>query len=198
MEPAVETMIFSLDGQSDHTIDLSQNACLLNRKFFRQGLDWAVAGFTVLSEGQTGTVSFAKIPSNWISANSWKKSFAAWDRMNKEALSESESIAPRFLDFKVFMDSIHHAAGVGNNAIAGMGVPLTPLTPGEWDYSKFIIPIGTASAGATGDREVLWTGANYPGLGASGLDAVSMIEGYAASRALPDVLDPNTPDDAAC
>ena len=29
------------------------------------------------------------------------------------------------------------------------------------------------------------------------MNAVSLIEGYAASRGLPDVLDPNTPDDAA-
>ena len=40
-------------------------------------------------------------------------------------------------------------------------------------------------------------GASYPGNGASGLDALSLIEGYAASRGLPDVLSPNAPDDAA-
>jgi hypothetical protein len=54
--------------------------------------------------------------------------------------------------------------------------------------------------GATGginNYEVIATGANFPGGGASGLNAVSLIEGYAASRGLPEVLDPNTPDDAA-
>jgi hypothetical protein len=38
---------------------------------------------------------------------------------------------------------------------------------------------------------------NYPGVSAvSGLDAVSLIEGYANSRALPSITDPNTPADA--
>jgi len=41
------------------------------------------------------------------------------------------------------------------------------------------------------------TGQSYPGASAAtGLDAVSLIEGYAASRALPNLLDPNTPSDA--
>ncbi len=63
--------------------------------------------------------------------------------------------------------------------------------------SKYEIPTGSAGTqGATASREVIATGPNYPGLGASGLDAVSLIEGYAAGRGLPDVLDPNVPDDA--
>lgn len=40
-------------------------------------------------------------------------------------------------------------------------------------------------------------GASYPGNGASGLNAVSLIEGYANSRGLPEIKDPNAPDDAA-
>ena len=41
------------------------------------------------------------------------------------------------------------------------------------------------------------TGPNYPGVSpVTGLDAVSLIEGYAASRGLPPVTDPNVPVDA--
>jgi hypothetical protein len=54
-----------------------------------------------------------------------------------------------------------------------------------------------AAPGGSLDFEFVWTGANYPGAGASGKNAVSLIEGYAASRALPDITDPNAPDDAA-
>jgi hypothetical protein len=50
---------------------------------------------------------------------------------------------------------------------------------------------------ATADREMVAVGPNYPGNGASGYNAVSLIEGYAASRGLPNVLDPNAPVDAA-
>ncbi len=46
--------------------------------------------------------------------------------------------------------------------------------------------------------EIVWTGGNYPGAApTSGLDAVSLIEGYASSRGLPDIRDPNAPADAS-
>ncbi len=56
--------------------------------------------------------------------------------------------------------------------------------------------MGPANPGETTDREVIAVGASFPGAGASGINAVSLIEGYAASRGLPNVLDPNAPDDA--
>ena len=183
------------DTTSDF-IDLSQCASILNRRFYRQGLNWAVASFEFITPGPfTGEISISKIPDTWVASNAWMKGFSTWQKMNNEALEEAESVKPKFLDFKVFMDSDHHLAGSAANLLplGRSGV----ATPGEWEYSQFVIPVGTASPGATGDREIIWTGANYPGVGASGQDAVSLIEGYAASRGLPDILDPNTPEDAA-
>jgi hypothetical protein len=174
---------------------------LINRRFYRQGLNWAVGGIKVLTQtGFTGGVTTSKLPSSWVMSNAWHKSFAAWQRMNNEALAESESIRPRFLDFKVYADHSHHTAGFAANLMPlsqdGTGAPAIPATQGEWESSKMVIPVGSASPGTSGDREFVAVGPNYPGVGASGLDAVSLIEGYAASRGLPDVLDPNTPDDA--
>ena len=216
LQPAPLTMTFGLTPNEnftakEHYIDLSQCASLINRRFYRQGLNWAVSGFTVgatvtTAGGATspqGTVSILKIPQNWISSNSWHKSLAVWTRMNNEALEEAESVKPKFLDFKVFADSGHHAAGVDANLIPVAEVPIDPLAvnlgsfvKGEWEYSKVIIP-KTDGTDDIHNRELIWTGASYPGAGASGLGAVSMIEGYAASRGLPDVRDPNVPDDAA-
>jgi hypothetical protein len=62
-----------------------------------------------------------------------------------------------------------------------------------------VIPLTGPAATTPGDvttRNIIWTGANYPGAGASGNNSVSLIEGYAASRGLPDILDPNAPTDA--
>jgi hypothetical protein len=66
----------------------------------------------------------------------------------------------------------------------------------EWEPSKYVIPRGPASPGNTLEREVIAVGASYPGSGFSTLDAVSLIEGYASSRGLPDIEDPNTPVDS--
>ena len=203
IQPAVKTLQFTFasgggeDGSTsrDDYIDLSQCASLVNRRFYRQGLNWAVAGFTIISpQGVAGACVFKKIPDTWVSSNSWEKGFRTWMKMNNEALEQTESVKPKFLDFKVFMDAGHHDAGVGNNLLP-VGEDMLPATAGEWEYSKVYIP-DTANPGTSDDRDIIWTGSNYPGVGASGSNAVSLIEGYAASRGLPDILDPNTPDDA--
>ncbi len=200
IQPAVKTLTFDLPSSPNQTnlyIDLSQCASIMNRRFYRQGLNWAVAGFTWYTVAD-GSMRINKIPDTWVASNAWEKGFRTWMKMNNEALEEAESVKPKFLDFKVFMNADHHSSGVANNLLPRIGSNIgTPVTPGEWDYSQFIIPVGSANPGSTADRDIIWTGANFPGLGASGRDAVSLIEGYAASRGLPDVLDPNTPDDAA-
>jgi len=206
IEPAVQTLVLPLPSTSSGAstvsyADLSQIACLVNRRFYRQGINWAVAGFKFLTATPApgsvlkGELLMEKMPNTWVMSNAWEKSMRTWNKMNREALAETESVRPKFLDFKIYADAGHHAAGYGSNLLpfAASGV----ATAGEWEPSKVVIPIGAASPGATGDREIVAVGANFPGIGSSGLDAVSMIEGYAASRGLPNVLDPNVPDDAA-
>ncbi len=196
IQPAVMTMAFALpDGAATSTIDLSQAASLMNRRFYRQGINWAVAGFKIISPaGATGSLSVAQLPNTWVTSNAWEKSFRTWTRMNNEALAESESVKPKFLDYKIFADSTHHAAGSAANLLP-VDFAGADYVDGMWEYSKFIIPDTTQVSGVR-EREVIAVGANYPGVGPSGLDAVSMIEGYAASRALPNIVDPNTPSDA--
>jgi len=196
IQPAVQTMSFVTPGSGAASvyIDLSQAASLANRRFYRQGINWAVAGIKVISL-QPGSVNCFKLPNTWIMSNAWEKSFRTWTKMNKEAMEEVESIRPKFLDFKVYMDAPHHASGFGANLL-----PLSPFggatVAGEWESSKVVVPM-TDGSDNTRSRELIAVGANYPGTSpATGLDAVSMIEGYAASRGLPDVLDPNTPNDA--
>ena len=196
IQPAVMTLTFATPGTGPARsyIDLSQVASLVNRRFYRQGINWAVAGFKV-SSTRTGAVNVFKLPNTWTMSNSWLKSFRTWTKMNNEALAETESIKPKFLDFKIYADEQHHNAGFAANLLprASTGVE---ASPGEWLPSKVVVPYGPASPGNTTEFEFVATGANYPGAGASGLNAVSLIEGYAASRGLPYQPDPNTPADA--
>ena len=200
IEPAVQTLSFVIPlpaGNSNNFIDLSQVASLVNRRFYRQGINWAVSGFKFLTNaGDVGGLTVQKLPNTWVMSNSWEKSFRTWQRMNKEALEEAESVRPRFLDFKVYADSSHHTAGYGANLLPIVFAGGAAATPGEWISSKVAIP-ATDGTDNVNERELIATGPNFPGLGASGLNAVSLIEGYAASRALPEVLDPNAPSDAA-
>jgi hypothetical protein len=199
MEPAPTRLTFSIPSTAingTHYIDLSQCASLVNRRFYRQGINWAVAGIrvNVQNTGPTANITVSKLPNTWVMANAWEKGFRTWQRMNKEALAESESVRPKFLDFKIYADQDHAAAGFAANllpwATGGQ------FTAGEWIASKYVVP-NTAVPAGVNNFEVKAVGANYGAAGASGLSSVSLIEGYAASRGLPNILDPNTPDDAA-
>jgi len=201
IEPAVQTLTFTgitvpgNGGRVDY-IDLSQIASIMNRRFYRQGINWAVAGFKFTSTPGEGSIIINKLPNTWVMSNAWEKSFRAWQRMNNEALAETESVRPRFLDFKVYANAAHHAAGFGANLLPSSSTN-TLAVPGEWSPSKIYVPVAqNATAASTTDFELIAVGASFPGAGASGLPAVSLIEGYAASRGLPNVLDPNAPSDA--
>ncbi len=116
--------------------------------------------------------------------------------MNREALAEAPSVRPKFLDFKIYADENHHTVGFGLNLMPLSGSAAV-ANAGEWIASKFVVPNTAGSVGAVNNFEVIATGSSYPGTGSSGLNAVSLIEGYAASRGLPNIEDPNTPSDAA-
>lgn len=204
IEPSVLTMPFKFDvpagGSTLQFIDLSQCASILNRRFYRQGINWAVAGFKLVSTPGQGEVIVYKLPNTWVLSNAWTKGFKAWQKMNREALDEAESVRPKFLDFKIYADEQHHAAGFAANLLPYQYAPVAgPVTAGEWEASKIVVPLttpaGAIQPGQVIDRELIAVGANYPGAGASGFDAVSLIEGYASSRGLPNVLDPNVPAD---
>ena len=201
IQPAVQTMVFPLPigiGQSSY-VDLSQVASLMNRRFYRQGINWAVSGIKVLTPaGTTGGVTISKLPNTWVLSNAWEKSFRTWTKMNNEAMAETQSVRPKFLDFKVYADAQHHNLGYGANLLPLSAAGIA--TPGEWESSKVTVPT-TQSAFSpalveTTDFELIAVGASFPGNGASGINAVSLIEGYAASRGLPNIADPNTPQDA--
>ena len=192
IEPAVMTFTMGIPvgpfATTDATADLSQIASLLNRRFYRQGLNWAVAGFKVKAS-QTGGIDIAKLPNTWVMSNSWTKGFKTWQEMNKKALDEADSIKGRFLDFKIYADAAHHANGFATNLLP-VDFAGTTAIPGEWIPSEVRAPVGGAGSLP---YEIVATGDNYPGIGASGKNAVSLIQGYANSRSLPSESDPNTP-----
>jgi hypothetical protein len=200
IEPAVQTMTVTLPtvapgAQGTHYVDLSQIASIYNRRFYRQGINWALSGIKIRSPaGAAGVIAVSKLPNTWVMSNAWEKGMRAWMRMNDEALKESESVRPRFLDFKIYADASHHQAGYGANLLP-IDIAGAPAAPGEWIASQVHIPEGPPGYLAT-DLEMIAVGASYPGVSAgTGFDAVSLIEGYAASRALPNISDPNTPAD---
>jgi len=211
IEPAVMTITlndsFAANTLTTKYVDIMQICSLINRRFYRQGINMAVGGFKVLignnptgsppvADQPTGIVYLNKLPNTWVMSNSYEKSMRAWLKMTREALSETASVRPRFMDFKIYANEGHHSVGFGQNWLPG------GYTAGEWSASKISVPLvspaGAFNPGETVERELIAVGPSYPGAAAgTGLDAVSLIEGYAASRGLPNISDPNTPADAS-
>lgn len=207
IEPSVMTFTFATDPTSAGTtqtnfIDLSQVASLLNRRFYRQGLNWAVSGIKFLvAGGSTGSVQVQKLPNTWVMKNAWMKGFENWRERIDEAFGtdgvEDSEVKGRFLDFKIYADADHHQRGFVTVAGLGNLLPIDALgntaAQGEWLSAKIRLENG---AGASVGHEVIAVGPNYPGISAAtALNAVSLIDGYAASRRLPEIRDPNTPGD---
>lgn len=199
IEPAVRKMFFSVPLKNDATdnvvnyIDLSQCASIVNRRFYRQGLNWAVAGFRIHTNASTtGTVNIYKIQETWMSKNAWVKSKALWDEMNNLVLDDQPSIKPRFHDFKVSMD-VEHVGQISGTTWTNLipynedsaGVQ-TDYLQGEWTRSLLELPNYAGVPGDTTSKSLRMHGVEDFGV------SVGMIEGYASSRSVPTEPDPVT------
>ena len=203
MEPSVMTITTNTptvagNATGSFTLDLSQTASLINRRFYRQGINWAVAGFKVFtSPGVSGQVTIKKLPNTWVTANAWEKAFRVWNEQQMNAIEEAggQSAVARFRDFKVFADTEHVLAGFAGNMLPLDGqLPVAqPFATGEWQPSQIVLPNvnndASGSAVEPAERFLHMVGANVFGASSRGI-----IEGYADSRAFPQSPDPVSPD----
>jgi hypothetical protein len=191
IQPAVMTLAFALpSGAAQSTIDLSQVASIVNRRFYRQGINWAVAGFKVVSpSGVTGSMSIAQLPNTWVMSNAWEKTFRAWQRQQRESLEDGqqESVRAKFNDFKIYADSAHLIAGVASNLLP-VDFAGDPYAPGEWDMSQIVIP-NFGTPGNNYEPFITAVGDDVGGAGGS----ISAVKAYANSRGVPQSPDPAVP-----
>ncbi len=205
IQPSVLTLNYRTTA-TDNYIDISQGACLANRRFYRQGLQWMVGGITVqmLSNESiaTGNIRVETLPTTWVCSNAWQKSFSFWKKQQDDVIAESgsESTVAKFRDFKIFMDKEHVAAYVTS---AGPSLNATNLIPtygdgsatfdtGEWMPSVVVLPNAVSDGSSDVDpaeRFLHMVGENTPAAGTS----KGMIDGYAFSRSYPQSPDPVEP-----
>lgn len=199
IEPAVDTLymrtptipgadpVSGAPGEATFYVDLSQCASLVNRRFYRQGINWVVDSFKFTAVGSKGIV-ITKIPTTWVAHQAYKAAFEAWNRQQKEAIEESgsESAVARFRDFKVHADPVHAAAGMAANLVPyDFQTPVPqPYATGEWQHSEIVLPNNT---GSPSEQRLHMVGANTSG------SSRGIIEGYADSRAFPQSPDPVSP-----
>lgn len=194
MEPAVQTMTFANitapgGGVNQSYIDLSQCASIINRRFYRQGLNWAVAGFKITAAGGSGLVQVSKIHNTWVSSGAWEKTMRHWLKQQNDALEDSgtQSVVARFRDYKIFLDDQH----VTQFIAAGNDLNLTNLIPfpgqgtGDWEPSQIVIPNDGGVPGNTLEYYVKMYGGDDA-------NAKDIVEGYIKSRSVPNSPEPET------
>ncbi len=199
IQPAVKTLYFNVPtGQS--FVDLSLVASAINRRFYRQGLNWGVSGFTFFNKGaNTGNITISKLPDSWTVANSWVKGFALWNEMRDKVLEHSPSLKSRYSDFKIYANQAMAQASIQDEPVAGDGEILLPVSPdgglllkfGEWEYSSYVIPNDPLNSDATTEYKIHMIGDN---VNTVSLKSKSLIMGYGFSRSRPQDVDPNIPD----
>ena len=200
MQPSVTRLWFRIDANSTFNfLDTSLAASAANRRFYRQGITWAVAGMSLHTAGASGDFTFAKIPDTWVAANAHTKAKKLWMKSQDQVLDEQPSVAAKYRDFKIFLDDdMVNSSVQEDNTAATSGDILLPIDSGdfsakigEWVYSTLQLP---NDGGALAPTEVTMHMVGSDTI-APNPESRGLITGYGLSRSRPQNVDPNTPTD---
>jgi hypothetical protein len=186
--------LFTKQGLNNtQTIDLAQCLSAVNRRFYRQGMNYAVGSIEAYSFS-AARVGIGIIPTTWVADNATTRAYIAWNAQRKEVLDEQPSMKSKWSDFKIFMDSDHVSAGVLGN-LTPVDAVGTAYALGEWTASEIVFPVtgGSGGTGAANQQTMHVVGDNIPaGNFTVSKTSFSLIEAYANSRRTEQNPDPST------
>lgn len=177
------------EGGGPLYVDIAQCLSLINRKSLRQGYQYAIQNIELVSidPASDALLTISRLPNHWPFVNAWVKAFSVWRKSQDQVLELDNSIQARYADFKVFMNSLHVAATMGNNAIPLDYItdwtPTDPTAQYEWEESHIQIP-NDPTPGVT-------TQYSFTALDDDTVVSKGLVHGYAESRARPQSNDPN-------
>lgn len=172
----------SAGGTTISYIDLGQALSRVNRRMYRQGMDYHISKIeinTTVVDNRNAINISAMLP-NWVGCNAWKKGRSVWDSIQKKSMREANvSGTAKYRDFKVYLDDQHvvQTANLNLNPILSNG---TSFLAGEWDMSTVDV---MDSAGANTQFFLKWVGGNSA-------TAKSLVQGYEDSRAIVPTSEP--------
>lgn len=144
IQPAEKSFLFSIaTGTNTNYIDLAQCASYVNRRLYAQGHKYYVESVELISTGG-GMLTLSTIPDTWVTVNAWVKAKALWKSMQNRVLDDNPSVAGKWRDFKVYLDTAHYDEQEGNNLIPECGDPVistgTAISRGEWNMATMVLP----------------------------------------------------------
>lgn len=151
MEPAVTSLFYDIPSGTSRFIDIASDLSRLNRKLYRQGYQYVVAGVTVTDDvGITSAldVSISTAGNTWVTQNAWTKGHALWNEMNREVLDDNPSVQGKWADYKVSLTENMAFA----NTISALNGAAGALASGyEWQKSIYVVPQHDVSDGTAID-----------------------------------------------
>ena len=198
MQPAVPVLRYKMDYNTTGVtryIDLMKDMSKINRRLYRQGMQVAVGGITVISDGVDAatapTLDFQvrTAGNTWVTQNAWTKGYSLWRQMNKEVLDDNPSVQGKWADYKIYLTEEQASANTLDN-LNGVG----GTYPGnEWAISTYVVPqhdVDPATGAVLPAEE--WVAALV------GPDDVpnkrfSLVKAYEESRATVQDVAPNVP-----
>lgn len=193
LETAEKDLWFTFTSAGTYYIDIAQCLSLVNRRFYRQGMQYALADMEMNADGVVTNLVY-RLPETWVVASAWEKIMRHWLAQQDDAMDNAglESTVARYRDFKVSLDLDHGSAGFGVNAVPDgvRNLAALPATANyEWQESNLVIP-NVGGPGVTVERPLHFIGGDQ----ALTTGSVGMIKAYAESRSRPFPEDPNIVD----
>jgi len=139
MQPAQTVLTYTVPAGVSY-IDIAKGLSQVNRRAYRQGMEYAVGKITFAYLANPQAVSNVSLTvgtagNTWVVHNAWKKAYAHWIAQQRNARRLiGQSAKPTWEDFKVYLDDAHRA-GTSLGVLAGDG---GAVGTGEWDYSRLI------------------------------------------------------------
>jgi len=191
IEPAVLDLKFTTGGSGDKYIDIAKELSKVNRRLYRQGKTYYVAGATLTFAGNLDPAAHGQYvriyaaPNSWIVHNAWKKAFAAWKGQQRLAINATSPNAQgTWADFKVYLDD-HHSGGTALPVLDGDNAA---FSTGEWIYS---LMLDEADDNSLDEQTMHLVG---PTVGSS---AWGLVHEYQNSRTTVQTDDPSIPNEAS-
>lgn len=192
MEPAVTSLIYEMPVGTSRYIDIAADLSRLNRKMFRQGYQYVVAGITVTDDvGVTSAldVQIRTAGNTWITHNAWSKGCALWHEMQQEVLADNPSVKGKWHDYKVFLTENQASA----NTISALNGAAGPWPAGaEWNTSTYVLPQHDVDAAGNVLPAEEWV-ACLVGPDDAANKRFSLVKAYEESRATVQDVAPNVP-----
>jgi len=197
LQPAITTLRYKMDYDSTGVtryVDIMSDMSKINRRLYRQGMQVAVGGISIISDAgaksnTTLDIQIKTAGNTWVTQNAWTKGYSLWRQMNKEVLEDNPSVQGKWADYKInlvesqsFANTLQVLDGAGSSYPAG-----------EWAKSVYVVPqhdVDPATGLVKAAEE--WT-ACLAGPDDVPNKIVSLIKAYEESRATVQDIAPNVP-----